>query len=338
MFSNDQHIPNTNRFIVLILLLLSTAAPLRGQDRVLLRNGDVLSGQIVEETDEQIYLRSKTIGMISVQTQEIEKIERTTLEENVQNHGAALTDSIDPADLIDLLPKPHTETAPKSKWSGQAGLSMAMRESTKYSSSGVTGYDQNETYRIYGNLAWKAPKDRLNWDWSYRYSRDEYGKQDDFLNISQNYSHDFWENFYAKSKTVYQQDYRRTVEHEYLQTAEMGIKWFSNPDFELSTSAGGGFHKYERTNQSSKPDEELSITFDQSMRWKIVNSLTLIQKYTHLGDLTNYHFVFTAGLENKLLSAVFVRMEYRLDEDTGIDNDNYRYRDKALLTSLLYKF
>lgn len=336
MFSNFQSIPNTNRSIVLFLLLLLAATPLRAQDRVLLRNGDVVSGQIVEENDKQIYLRSKTIGMISVQTQEIEKIERTTVEEHDENLGAALTDPIDPADLIDLLPR--RETAPESKWSGQAGLSMAMRESTKYNSSGMIGDEQNESYRVHGNLAWKANQDRLDWDWSYRYSRDEYGKQDDFLNISQNYSHDFWENFYAKSKTVYQQDYRRAVEHEYLQTAEMGIKWFSNSDFELSTSAGGGFHKYERTNQSSKPDEELSITFDQSMRWKIVNSLTLIQKYTHLGDLTNYHFVFTAGLENKLLSAVFVRMEYRLDEDTGIDNDNYRYRDKALLTSLLYKF
>ena len=144
---------------------------------------------------------------------------------------------------------------------------------------------------------------------------------------------------------MYQQDYRREIEHEYLQTAEMGIKWVSLKNFNLSTSIGGGYHRYDRItyNHATNADEVVTrnqpkFIFDESLRWQIISSLTLIQKYTHLGDLTDYHFVFTAGLENKLIRDVFLRLEYRLDRDTEVFYDDRGYYDKALLTSVLYKF
>ena len=70
----------------------------------------------------------------------------------------------------------------------------------------------------------------------------------------------------------------------------------------------------------------------------MTDPLTLIQKYTHLGNLTNYHFIFMAGLENKLIRDLFLRLEYRLDRDTEVFYNDRAYYDKALLTSLLYKF
>ncbi|MBN2161746.1 MAG: DUF481 domain-containing protein [Pontiellaceae bacterium] len=326
------------------LLLLSTLTGTYADDTILLKNGDRLTGDILKETEENVYFRSRAFGAVSLRQADIREVHRGS-EPDLAAQGKQAPQTGDPALASAPEKKAQSdslkpEEKKKSKWSGQAGLALAMRESTKFNSTGVTGKDQNETYRFHGKLGWKEQKDQLSWDWTYRYSRDEYEKQDDYLNITQNYTHDFWENYYATAKTMYQQDYRRTIEHEYLQTAEMGIKWVSKPNFELSTSAGGGYHKYDRTNQSSssEPEEEVSVFFDQSMRWTVVNSLTLIQKYTHLGDLTNYHFVFSAGLENKLIQDLFVRMEYRLDQDTGVSTDDSGYRDRALLTSLLYKF
>jgi hypothetical protein len=198
---------------------------------------------------------------------------------------------------------------------------------------------------VYGNVDWKSEQNKLRWDWTYRYTRDETRKQDDYLNLTQQYSHAFSKNYYATAKTMYQRDYRRQIENEYLQTAEIGINWFDASAFQFSTSAGGGYHAYDRTKQNwvTKTDETLSIEepkfiFDQSMRWQVTDPLALIQKYTHLGNLTNYHFVFMAGLENKLIRDVFLRLEYRLDRDTEVFYDDRGYYDKALLTSLLYKF
>lgn len=336
----------------LIIATLSLTLQTFAQDTVVLKNGDILSGEVLSENAEHVYFKSSAFGSVSLQTKDIAEIRFQTRE-----HGeistkseespiaVAATEAPKPSEFIGPLPQQEDEVENQNPWSGQAGLSIAMRESIKSNASGVTGTDKNETYRFYGNMGWESNRNKLRWNWTYRYSRDEYEKQDDYLNVTQHYTHDFEENYYATAKTMYQRDYRRRIRHEYLQTAEMGIKWISLPDFEFTTSAGGGYHQYNRMayNTVSGMNEELSMTqpkfiFDESIRWQIVNSLTLLQKYTHLGDLTNYHFVFTAGMENKLIHDIFLRLEYRLDRDTEVYYDDRGYYDKAVLTSLLYKF
>ncbi len=232
----------------------------------------------------------------------------------------------------------------RKRWSGKTQLAIAMRESN--SEQRVTGnettqfVEKYETYHFSGNVDWKGDKNKLRWDMTYRYSRNELRKKDDFFNVQQQYNRDIQENYFATAKTVYQQDFRRRIDQEFLQTAEMGVKWSTRPKLQLTTSVGGGYHKYDRI---ARGDEQISVSepkfiFDESLNWNIVDSLTLIQKYTHLGDLTNYHFTFSAGLENKLIHDIFLRVEYRLDRDTEVFYDDKGYYDKALLTTLVYKF
>ena len=242
-------------------------------------------------------------------------------------------------------PKPKPVLKPKkSPWTGQAGLEVAMREknTTTAAPNGqlrekTESYD---TYRVYGHLNWKGRRNNLNWSCTYRYSRDETEKRDDYFNVTQKYRHDFEEKiYYAEAKTIYQNDYSRDIKDEYLQTAEIGRKWFNRPRLTLSTSFGGGYHQFERDiPYGPGTTREPEFIIDQSIRWQMIDSLTLFQKYTHLGDTKKYHFVFTAGLENKLVRDVFLRLEYRVDRDTEISYDDRGYYDKALRTSLLYKF
>ncbi len=339
----------TSGSIVLIFLALAGFA--FAQDTILLNNGDILTGTILQQNVDSVYFKSTAFGSVSLQTKDIREIRFETGElgkEIIPADAVTVTPSSpatpDPALFVGPLPA-AAETAKQSKWTGQAGLSIAMRESTQSDLSGITGTDEYETYRIYGNVDWQGEKNKLRWDWTYRYTRDEIQTQDDYLNLTQQYSHYFSKSYFATAKTMYQRDYRRQIENEYLQTAEIGIHWFDADAFEFSTSAGGGYHAYDRTKQNGTTlaDETISIEepkfiFDQSLRWQVTNPLTLIQKYTHLGNLTNYHFVFMAGLENKLIRDLFLRLEYRLDRDTEVFYDDRGYYDKALLTSLLYKF
>jgi len=338
--------------IVLFIAALSTCA--FGQDTILLNNGDTLTGEILRQDADSVYFKSSAFGSVSIQAGEIREIRVHTGEsgesvvpESVAPGASTAPAAPDPARFVGPLPLPSEPAVAvrESNWSGQAGLSIAMRESTKSDLNGVTGTDEYETYRIYGNVDWQRERNKLRWDWTYRYTRDELRTQDDFLNLTQQYSHDFSKSYYATAKTMYQRDYRRQIENEYLQTAEIGIKWSDAEAFKFSTSAGGGYHAYNRNknNGTTLADETLSIEepkfiFDQSLRWQVTDPLTLIQKYTHLGNLTNYHFVFMAGLENKLIRDLFLRLEYRLDRDTEVFYNDRGYYDKALLTSLLYKF
>lgn len=339
----------TNRKIIFHLIPALFAATLGfAQDTLVLNNGDILTGTILKQTTESVYFKSSAFGSVSLDTKDIAEIRISTEE---------LGEILVPAEAISP-PEPEepqivpveiakenpnlqpSENLKKKQWSGQAGLAIAMRESNTLRRSGDTLAENDEkfeSYRLYGNVNWKGKQNNLDWNWTYRYSRTDVRKNDDFLNLTQNYQHDFSNTYYAASKSLYQRDFRRGIENEVLQTAELGIKWFDRAKFQLSTSAGAGYHAYERL-ESIYSDANTKFILDQSMRWQMINSLTLFQKYAHLGDLDKYHFIFTAGLENKLIRDVFLRLEYRLDRDTEINYNDKGYYDKALLTSLLYKF
>ncbi len=345
----------------LIALFLATATGFAA-DTIVLKNGDVLTGTILKQTSDAVYFKSSAFGSVSVNTRDIAELRIRAEELGEITVPATALEPATPEPEKVVAPQvarqnattpPQAKKEPKKmkQWTGQAGLAIAMRESNTLRRSGdkvVEKQESFESYRLYGNVNWKSESERndLRWDWTYRYSSSDIRKTDDFMNLTQKYKHTFVDNnYFASAKTVFQRDYRRKIESEFLQTAEMGIKWFNRPKLQLSTSAGGGYHTYERLvyNGSTGNNDQMVVSqpkfiFDQSLRWQMVNSLTLIQKYTHLGDLTNYHFLFSAGVENKLVRDLFLRVEYRLDRDTEVSYDDRGYYDKALLTSVLYKF
>ncbi len=341
------------------LLIASVSA--FAQDTIVLKNGDTLTGEILVQNMEQVYFKSSAFGTIGINTLDIAEIH---IETKRLGNITVPTEAFTPANKPSVAEQKtvHVEqTEPQTQkkvgtqkkktmpWSGQAGLAIAVRESNTIRRSGSSILEKEESfesYRVYGNINWKGKRDDLRWNWTYRYGRSDIRKNDDYLNLTQNYKHTFKNRkYYATAKTLYQRDFRRKIDNEYLQTAELGIKWFQNPDFQLTTSAGGGYHIYDRTVyiNATKLEEEYTVSepkfiFDQSLRWQLIDSLTFIQKYTHLGDLSNYHFVLSVGMENKLVRDLFLRIEYRLDRDTEFNYDDKSFNDKAVLTSLLYKF
>ncbi len=360
---------------IILTALLSAALSGAAQDRVVLKNGDVLSGKILEQTADHVYFKSTAFGAVALDPRDILEI-RITNEElgEISVPADAISTPDTPADsaresqpLQTAQNDPPADPAPggqptleqrpskekpqqankskkkKSPWSGQSGLAIAMRDKTSTTSSGSSSQDQYETYRFYGNLNWKGERNKLSWNWTYRYSEDEDGIRDDYFNVTQKYNHTFInDNYFAAAKTLYQRDYNREIENEYLQTAELGVKWFGKESkVQLSTSAGGAYHIYDREESDGTfiaSVSEPKFIFDGDFRWNIINTLSLTQTYTHLGNLENYHFEYTAGIENKLVKDIFLRLEYKLDRDTEVAYDDKGYYDKALLTSLLYKF
>ncbi|VGO19836.1 DUF481 domain-containing protein [Pontiella sulfatireligans] len=353
------------KLIQLIFPLLCAAACGFAQDTIVFKNGDVLTGKILKQGDTLIHFKSPAFGSVGLNMRDIAEV-------RTGNEAIA----VDPAPPAEVAVNPETAIVPaavdkpeapveqpqvaknmpkaegfatknpkpkpqKSKWSGQAGMQVAVRESNTLRRQGGNLVEKEETfnsYRVYGNIGWKGEKNNLRWDWAYRYSKSDVRKIDDFYNVKQNFKHHFTPKYFLSSNSLFQRDYRRGIDGEFLQTAEIGVKWINNPpNFTFTTSAGGGYHAYER-DEDQYSNAEGKFVLDESIRWQLIKSLTLFQKYTHLGNLENYHFVFTSGLENKLINDLFLRLEYRLDRDTEVNYDDKSYYDKALLTSLLYKF
>lgn len=312
---------------VLHLLLTLCAMACSAQDMIVFKNGDTITGEVLKQDEIYVYFKSPAFSSVGLRKKDIAEIRLDAF---------ALDKPADTRDVAESLP-PITQE--NRAWAGQAGLAIAMREKSYSNTSGIYKEEQYQTYRLYGHVNWAGKKNNLRWNWNYRYSADEIRVRDDYFNLTQTYNHRLRDGYYGEAKTMYQRDYNRSIENEYLQTAELGKEWFSRPKFQFSTSVGGGYHLYERNLPEENPEvSELKFIFDESLRWQMINSLTLFQEYTHLGNLEKYHFVFSSGLENKLIRDIFLRLEYRLDRDTETSYDDRGYYDKALLTSLFYEF
>jgi opacity protein-like surface antigen len=327
------------RFPFYLILALIATTTAYAEDTIVFKNGDVLTGQVISRDDNSIRFSSDSLGELNLDTSTVSEIISPPTESTDAAAQSATTSPTDESAPSIVQAESIEAAEEKSQWSGQAGLAIAMREKTDLIASGVAIEDSFETYRVYGNVDWAGERNSLRWNWTYRYAEDETRKRDDFLNLTQRYNRNFHNGFYTEAKTVYQKDYNRNIDNEFLQTAEIGRKWFQQSRIRVSTSAGGGYHAYERTGpgEGARIDEPKFI-FDESLEWDMVNTLTLFQKYTHLGNLDEYHFLFSFGLENKLIKELFLRLEYRIDRDTDIAYDGNGFTDKAFLTSLLYKF
>ncbi len=314
----------------LILLLLCAAASGFAQDTIVFKNGDTLSGDILEQTGTNLLFKSSSLGTIKLQKSDIAEINPQKAE---------------PPKPAPKPAAPKDQPKKKKQWSGQSGVQIAMRERSNLDQNGdPTSTDEFESYKVYGHVKWAEKKNSLKWSWTYRYSETDGVLKDDFFNITQDYRRTISPRYFATGKSMYQRDVLRKVDKEYLQTAEIGVKWLESNKFKLTTSSGIAYHQYSIVDNGEV--DEGTFILDESFRWTVLDSLTLFQKYTHLGDTENYHWLLSSGIENKLIQNLFLKFEYRIDRDTGIrysSSGSYTgsrrsYYDRALLTSILYKF
>jgi putative salt-induced outer membrane protein YdiY len=329
------------KIIKLLLFVLGIAVYASALDTIEFENGDILTGKILKQDAEHVHFRSQAFGTVTLNPRDIALIRSDGMPDHETDFPTEEPEGLGESQIPPKASSAkRSQTRTESEWSGQTGMAIAMRQSNTLRREGTQLTEKEEefeSYRFYGNVKWEGENNNLRWDWTYRYSRTDLRKNDDYYNIVQNYQHEFTPKYFASGKSLYQRDFRRGIEHEFLQTAEVGIKWIDNKKIKLTTSAGGGYHKYNRS-ENDFSDSTAKFIMDESLRWQLIHSLTLFQNYTHLGNLENYHLLFTSGLENKLIHDIFLRLEYRLDRDTEVNYDDKSYYDRSLLTSLLYKF
>jgi hypothetical protein len=239
-----------------------------------------------------------------------------------------------------IIPPPKIQDS-RGKWSGRAEIALSLEERSNIDNNGKKSSPQKyDLYKVHGQLGWKKSQHDLKWSSTYRYRKSEIRIIDDFFNLSQDYRNNLSDTYYAKASSLYQEDYAREIDQEFLQSAELGITWYDTKKFKLTTSAGGAYHQFDRTSNSSRGSSagEGKFIFDQTMRWQVIDSLAFTQSLNHLGNLDNYRFIFRAGVENKLVYDLFFKLEYRLDRDTDTTYRSRGYEERRLISSLFYKF
>lgn len=285
------------------------------------KNGDKITGTIVGQTNDLILLNNDLIGIINIPSSQIKT------EEN----------------------KPKKKTP----WSGQISASVLTRDSNTLQKRNDTVTEKSQLIddiKLQVQTSFKKKEYEFKWASKYRFYRtDILGNIriiDDLFNVSQEYKYLFeGKPYYFFTRSLYQQDYRRAIDHEFLQTAEIGIDFIKKRNMTFSTSVGVAYHRYLRTvvnsNNAENIDRDVELpkgVFTENFRWEIIDDLALIQQYKHQGDLSNYQFSFKAGVENKMISNLFLKLEYKIEEDTEVSYDDKGYYNRSLLASIVYKF
>lgn len=321
------------RFLHFIPALFCMVVSGVAQDTIVFNNGDTLSGNIIEQNDEQISFISSALGTVTLPT--------TTIAE-IRLHLEDLGEVTVPAEAIQPpppapapLPAPTPPPKTPSKWSGQAGLTIYMQTIQH----GEAIAQDHEVYETNGHLKRDNPKNSLRWDWTYIHKEDQFRTYQNEIQLLQTYNHHLRDGYYAEAKTAYRR--RISVQNEFLQTAELGKKWFDKPKFKLSTSIGGGYNQYEINGDSTKHP---NLIIDEKMRWQVSNSLTLIQEFLHMrtftrdGETEKSDTNFVGGLENKLVFNLFLRLEYRRVQNIIAKSSAGNKYEEKLLSSLIYRF
>ena len=284
-----------------------------------LSNGDKISGTLISKSNNIMKIESDLIGTVLISENNIKK-------------------------NIKIIPKK------KSPWSGQISASVLTRESNtlqnRFDNTVTEKRQLIDDVKLQLQTLYKKNNYELKWIAKYRFYETDVRQVDDLKSISQEYKYLFPEkSYYFATTTKYQQDFRRAIDHEILQTIEIGIDWIKKNNMKFSTSIGGAYHRYQRTivdtsnNENIDRDVELPKgVFTENFRWEFIDDVALIQQYKHQGDFSNYQFSFKAGVENRMISNVFLKLEYKIEEDTEVTYDDKGYYNRSLLASVVYKF
>ena len=286
------------------------------------KNGDKISGTVVDRTNDLIVLNNEFIGIVKIPSNHTKKANKYNKKEN---------------SLV---------------WSSKRFCFNSRQQyfTKKYNDTVTEKSQLIDDIKLQVQTSYKKENYELKWASKYRFYRtDILGNIrviDDLFNISQEYKYLFSEkSYYFFSRSLYQQDYRRAIDHEFLQTAEIGFDIIKERNMTFSTSIGIAYHRYLRTivnsTNSENIDRDVELpkgVFTENFRWEIIDDLALIQQYKHQGDFSNYQFSFKAGVENKMISNLFLKLEYKIEEDTEVSYDDKGYYNRSLLASIVYKF
>lgn len=293
---------------------------LSSAETITFKNGDRINATSVEQTNDLLSITSDRFGIMLINKNELQSTPASPAK------------------------KPIPKTI--SKWSGQISASQTSRDLNTIQQRNNNLVEQKQKLkdtRIQLKLNYAYLNHQFSWDAKHRYYYKD-RKIDDQYTLTQIYKKNIpSKKYYASFKSMYQTDFRRAIEHEFLQTAEIGIDWKKTKEISLSTSLGIAYHKYNRSiisnNENIDQNVELpKAVFNEKLRWQIIENLALFQSYSHQGDLNNYQFNFSGGIENRLIKELFIKIEYKIEEDTEVNYDDKGFYNRSLIVSLLQKF
>jgi len=321
-------------FVGMIIFLAGImAGSLRAEDVILhLKSGDLVSGQVVSETTNQLVISNAWSKVLSIPLAEVSKRETVTVAVMVAPTNAPAVKPVaappPPAQLAAGSPSVAKPPAPKGKWHGQinVGLDALFSTSTQQDYFGQF----NLTYeRAYASNAKKFFRNTSQVGGDYQKTDGKVSSNRG--NASNKSDFDIGEKSYGYVSGGGGFDEIQKIGSQYDIGAGVGKHMIRTDGFVLNLEGGLSYQSEFRTDDTSS--QSIYGRLAEDLTWKLRKNLTLTQKLEFYPDLIrssqyhgDFHVNLSYGFWQNLTLNLMADENYNTDVAQGVDRNTFEMR------------
>ena len=297
-------------FILISIAVMSTSGVYG--DEVYLKNGDHLTGKILEETEDSVLLETEAMGELSIKKASVERVKRG--DRAVVESGPEVKK---PDDIIwdRNFSMGYNRTSGNTDAS-QLNLDLSVNRKRQFI----------DELTLRGNIYCSSSNKEMNsqkWFTSARYAF-SFGEKKD------------WYNFY---KLEVDHDRFANVDYRTLPSAGIGYWFYDRPDIKAMTEAAIGF-EYTDYRDSQEDDDEVVLIPRAYLEKNLYGDSRISQDlvlYSTPGDLDEYRLksetTFTSPVSEEISLKLSVIDDYDSEPAGGAKKNDFRF-----ISSLIYSF
>ncbi|HEX9780810.1 MAG TPA: DUF481 domain-containing protein [bacterium] len=298
------------------LAVLGWVATVRA-DEVTLKNGDRVSGAIIEETESEVRLEHEALGVLSIPMVTIARVERDEARPDAAAQGASGADT--------------AAALPSADWSGEValGADVSRGNTDERDVSGLASTDRktdHDEFSLKGEAAYGASSRKMNTQRYYGMSR---------------YAYSFgprlaWYNFY---KLEADHDRFANVDWRVIPSTGAGY-WFADEEaWKAMAELGIGWEVTEFRGGAKRRSDPVLIprALAEARLWGKATVSQDVTLWPNLDETGEFRLRAETTLTSPLTDALAIRLRF-LDEYQSDPPPGTRENDARLTSSLVYSF
>lgn len=319
-------------------------AGLARADSIVFKNGDKISGKILDMQDGKIRIKSAVAGEIVVDTVDVATFSTDDLIDLQLTDGSVVKQKVDPV---------GDGRVAIAGTAGQQEVSIGSLKSinprTAWRGSVVAGalFTRGNTDTDSANLSFditrRSERDRYFLGGQYNWGRQEDEDGDKFTSVENwtlqgKYDYFFNDKLYGFAAMRYDHDRIAALEYRLVPSAGLGYQWEEGPVWNFWTEAGLAY-VYEKYEEPSPPQPDfdddssafslrLAYHYDRKLNDKI-SMFHNLDYYPSLQDINDFFFITDLGFRATLYADMFAefKVEWRHNAEPadGSMNNDLRY-------------
>jgi len=314
--------------IIVACLVLSVRAGFG--DELHLKNGDRLTGKIVQLVDGKLLFTSDVAGETTVALSNIETFNsdgplEVHLKDGSGFHQKVLsagpgrfsvegTEVLEAQEFaVDDIVSINPPAKPIPKWTGDISVGL----------TSIHGNTKTETISASANLLKRMEKDRvtINMDYARGQQEDRTTGQtetiEDWWRAKGKYDYFFSQKLYGYLDGRYEKDAVAELDRRVIIGAGVGYQWIESPEMNFSTE-GGLASLYEKYNNQTDSSSELSLQLGYHLDKEVAKNISFTNDLTYypsIDKFSDYFLTTTAGVRADFTERMFLTFKMIFNYD-----------------------